>query len=252
MDPLFRRAFKLALGVHGLFVLAAVVLAILAAWKRTPEPLVFELVGAASPASPTRNPDPSAREEVLPRFDVRPTQPLKPLPDLPDDPVPPPPQRERTTPAPQPKPKPNISYEEWSRNRQLPDRSQTVQRPSRTAAPVPEIETGIRNRLENSVSAIRMEGLQAGTVSDLDALARYQVLLSAAIQRVFASTGNDLLATATFFVDPAGRIYSPRITQSSGVAAFDQAVLRALNTARSPGPPPESRTFEFSLTFRSP
>lgn len=252
MDPLFRRAFKWALGVHAFFVLAAAFLAILSAWKRTPEPVVFELVAAAAPAPSTRDPDPASREEAIPRFEVRPVQPLKSLPDVPEEPLPTPPGREPAIPAPQPKPRPSISYEEWSRNRNLPDRRQTVQRPASSARPAPEIQTEIRNRLENSVSEMRIEGLRMGSVRDMDALVRYQVLLSKAIERVFTPTGQGLVATATFFVDPGGRIHSPRIAESSGVAGFDQAVLRALNTARSPGPPPETRTFEFSLTFRSP
>lgn len=250
MDPLFRRAFKLALAAHGAFVLLAILVSVLAAWKREPEPLVFEWVGLPAPSAPARSTDSPPADASLPRFDVRPTAPLKPLPELPDEPPSP-----RPDPAPSPtppKPKPTISYEEWSRNRNLPDRRQTVQRPAPSVRPAPEIQTEIRNRLENSVSEMRIEGLRMGSVRDMDALMRYQVLLSNAIQRVFSPSGQGLVATAHFFVDPAGRIHSPRIAQSSGVAAFDQAVLRALNTVRSPGPPPETRTFEFSLTFRSP
>lgn len=255
MDPLFRRAFKLALGVHGLFVLGALLFALIQALSRKPEPLVFELVGAAPPSSETQ-PSDQPREDPLPPFEVRPTQPLKPLPEVPSEPPPKPSPRTPTppaTPAPAPaRPAPNISYEEWSRNRNLPDRRQVVQRPSPSTKPVPQIDTAIRDTLRSAVSAVEVAGLQTDSVRDPDALLRYQVLLSKAIERVFVPQGQGLTATAHFFVDPAGRLYSPRISQPSGVAAFDQAVLRALNVARSPGPPPENRSFEFYLTFRSP
>jgi TonB family protein len=249
MDFIFQRAFKLSLGVHGAAILGAVIFSLLTTCKTEPEPLVFELVGAA-PApqqSDSARPDP----ESIDAFKV---EELPPLPDVPELPRKKPTPTPIQSPVPTPPPKParkQISYEEFIKNRELPDRRQVVQRPSNQRVATTEITTDIRKRLESEPSDIRIEGISVASAQDMDALLRYQVLLSQAIERVFVPQGDGLIATVLFSVSSSGRIHSGRIVQSSGVGAFDQAALRALQVARAPGPPPGNQTLQFSLNFRS-
>lgn len=249
MDFIFQRSFKLSLGVHGAALVGAVLFSLLRSCQTEPEPLVFELVGGA--------PAPQRRESARPdaeSIDAFKVEELAPLPDVPElprkEPMPTPIQ----SPAPAPKPKPvqkQISYEEWIKNRDLPDRRQVVQRPNNQIVAKTKITTDIRKRLESEPSDIRIEGISVEGAQDMDALLRYQVLLSQAIQRVFVPQGDGLIATVLFSVSSSGRIHSARIVQSSGVGAFDQAALRALQVARAPGPPPGNQTLQFSLNFRS-
>lgn len=251
MDFVFQRAFKFSLGVHGAAILGAVIFSLLTTCQTEPEPLVFELVGAAPAPQQLESarPDP----ESIDAFKVDELPPLPDVPELPPNkPTPTPIQSPAPTPAPKPKPvQKQISYEDWIKNQNLPDRRQVVQRPQNRVTPAPQIDTSIRKRLESQQSDIRIEGISVASAQDMDALLRYQVLLSQSIQRVFVPQGEGLIATVLFSVSSSGRIHSGQIVQSSGVGAFDQAALRALQVARSPGPPPGNQTLQFSLNFRS-
>jgi TonB family protein len=247
MNPLFRRAFHYSMGVHVFLIIAAITVSLFSRCQKDPDPVLFQLVSAGAP--PSVRPEESRPSEELQPFAVDRPQPLDPIPDLPKPTPPKPVAPKKTTPR---KPPPaNISYEEWAKSRDLPDQRQVVKKKPTPRPSVPEIETNFRSRISAEVSAINIEGVSTNDMRDNDALQQYQVRLSQAIQRVFAPQGEGLTANAAFSVDPSGRIHSARISKSSGVAAFDNAVLRALQTARSPGPPPGSRAMQCSLTFRS-
>ncbi len=221
-----------------------------------PEPVIFELVPQAAAPAPQQPVQDQPRDEPIKPLEVPVTEPLKPLPDVPDlpepEPEPPPPKPKPKPPEPKPEPKKTLSYEEWARNRKLPDRVQRVQQPRRTQTqPVPEIETNVRDRLKKTLSPITLQGADIGQIENSDALQRYLAELRQRIQSAFEPSGSGLEAEAYFTVTASGRILNGRIQRSSGNAGFDQSVLRTLQIARSPGPPPGEREYTFSLVFQS-
>ena len=252
MERQIRQSFVISLLIHAGFIGFGLLFLLLQSWLRKPEPVIFELVpAAAAPAAAERAetiPDqqPSVDPLKIPQAD-----PLKPVPKVPDLPEPKP----EPAPTPQPKPEPappkQISYEEWARNRNLPDRVQRVQQPRNTPVPTPEIETNVRDRLERQLSPIRLQGADIGQVESSDALQRYLADLRRRIQAAFSPSGSGLQAEAYFTVTRDGRITRARVQDSSGNPAFDQSVLRTLQVARAPGPPPGGRDYTFSLVFRS-
>lgn len=201
-------------------------------------PVVFELVAAQAPSAAQVTERDEDAPEVQPPLTVPPIETVE-VPPLPE-PSEPEAQRER------------ISYEEWARNRQLPERVQRVQnRGPRHSAPVPEIETQIRDRLSERLSPIQIEGIGQLSAADSTALQRYLSALQARIQNAFQPSGSGLSAEASFRITAAGNIVDAALRASSGDAAFDQSVLRTLRSIQPPGPPPSGQSTTFSLTFRS-
>ena len=266
----FRQSFVLSLLIHGGFVAVAVLFLFMDNWFKRPQPVVFELVqpAAAAPAQPENQ---HANEE--PPTPVQPlrvpqAQPIRPLPDIPKLPEPTPPEptpapTPKPTPAPTPKPTPKpvekppepvrtMSIDEFRRNRDVPDRVQTVtqQRP-RPAPDIPDIQTNVRSRLERQIAEIRLQGAAIGDVQSTDALQRYLAELRRRLQDNFQPSGSNLEAEVYFTVTGGGRLTNGRIYRSSGNPAFDQSVLRVLQVTAPPGPPPGGRDYPFSLVFRS-
>jgi TonB family protein len=239
--------------IHGGIVAFALFFIWFEGFLSKPEPVVFELVaGAAAPA-------PQQATEATPEMLIRPmevptAEPLKPLPDIPDLPEPPPPEPAKPKPkpeAPKPEPQKQISYEDWAKTRDLPDRVQTVQQPKSKPIKTPQIETNVRDRLEKQLSPIRLQGADIGQIETNDALQRYLAALRQRIQTAFEPSGSGLQAEAYFTVTAQGRLINGKVHSSSGDAAFDRSVLRTLQIAPTPGPPPGNRDFTFSLVFRS-
>jgi TonB family protein len=231
--------------IHLTFVMAGVAFFLLETFFEEPEPVVFELVAASAPTQP-RQPE-QAREEAPPE-DVPPLRtetldPLEEMPEIPEEPPPPP--------EPEPAPRKIMNFEDWARNRDLPDQVQRVERQERREVETPEIRTNLRERLEQELPAIQVEGMDLAVSENNDALQRYLAQLRQRIEAAFVPSGADLQAEAVFTVTANGRIREIRLKQPSGNAAFDDSVRRALRTARSPGSPPESRAYTFSLVFRS-
>ena len=260
MESHNKQSLVISILVHAAFVGVAVAFILLQAWLEKPSPVVFELVAPAASPQVSEQPSESMEPEVpLEPLRIEEPEPIRPVPDLPDLPQPepeppPPPPPPRPTPRPQPEPEPvkPISYEEWARNRSMPERVQRVEQPRRQPVQaVPEIETAVRSRLERQLSPIQLQGMDFSQVESSDALQRYLADLRRRIQAAFQPSGSSLEAEAYFTVTATGRITSPRINRTSGNAAFDQSVLRTLQTARSPGPPPGNRDYTFSLIFRS-
>jgi periplasmic protein TonB len=247
MDRPIRQSFIISVLIHMAFVGAGLLFLLLQHWLTRPEPVVFELVAAAAPAP--RQPAPEAVEEApLEPLRVDQPEPVRPLPDVPELPQPEPQPEVRPEPEPPPR---TVSYDEWARSRQLPERVQRVQPQRRPATPVPEIETDVRQRLERQLSPIRLQGVDFSQIDTSDALQRYLAELRARIQEAFEPSGSNLEAEAYFTITAQGRITGTRIHRSSGNPGFDQSVLRTLQSARTPGPPPGNRDYAFSLVFRS-
>lgn len=238
-----RQSFILSLVIHGVFAGMAVLFIFIESWFEEPEPVVFELVAAASPAAAETPTEAPATEPELPEpIRVDEPEPLRPPPEVPDLPEP----------EPEPEPVRKLSFEEWARNRELPERVQRVRRErERPMDPVPEIETDVRSRLEEQLSQIQVEGINLDAVQSTDPLQRYLSALRRRIQDRFEPGGSDLEAEVFFTVTADGRLTGARIQRSSGNPAFDQSVLRTLWETRPPGRPPGDRDFTFSLVFRS-
>jgi len=246
MDRTSSQAIFYSVLLHIAFITLAALFIFFERWLEEPEPVVFELVAAqAAPAAVVRE-RPEELVEPLPPLDVEEPEPIRPLPEVPDV-APPEPE-----PEPEPAPLPRVDFEEWSRNREMPDRVQRVQRQrQQPVTAVPEIETGLRDRLEEQIASIQIEGTLATNLEDQSELQRYLAQLRARIQEAFDPSGSNLEAEAYFLVTAGGAIRDARLNRSSGVAAFDQSVLRTLRAVRSPGPPPGGQDYTFSLVFRS-
>jgi TonB family protein len=243
MERHTKQSLSLSVLVHIGFVSIGVLFVLIEAWLERPEPVVFELVAPAASPQVQEQPLEPVPEEPLDPLDVEQPDPIKPVPDIPEpEPEPPPP----------PEPVKKLSYEDWARERDLPDRVQRVQKPRpKPSQPVPEIQTDVRARLEKTLSPIQLQGVDLSNIDTSDALQRYLGDLRRRIQQAFEPSGADLQAEAFFEVTAQGRIRNPRINKSSGNPAFDRSVLRTLQVATTPGPPPGNREYTFSLTFRS-
>jgi len=244
MSPETRQSMIVSVLIHGAFVLAGMAIFLLETFFEEPEPVVFELVAASAPATPPQpeKPQPQTPPDEVPPLPREPLEPLKKMPEIPEE-----------TPPPEPEPEPRkiMNFEDWARSRNLPEQVQRVQPRERRDVATPEIRSNLRERLEQELPAIQMEETDLSLADNSEALQRYLAQLRQRIEAAFVSTGGDLQAEAVFTVTAAGRIRAARLKQRSGNAAFDESVLRALRTARSPGSPPENRNYEFSLVFRA-
>jgi len=240
MERQIKQSLIISVLVHLAFILAGVLVVFLESWLDKPEPLVFELVAGAPIPTPQAQPiQEPASEPPLEPIRTEPLEPVNPVPELPD------------IPEPEPQPEPKLSFDDWARNRDLPERVQRVQRQERQPVQsVPEIQTDVRSRLENELPPIQIQGIDLSQVAPSDALQRYLAELRSRIQQAFVPTGPGLRAEAYFMVTANGQIREIRIHEASGDPVFDQAVLRTLRTARAPGPPPGARDYTFSLVFR--
>ncbi|HKJ90923.1 MAG TPA: TonB family protein [Oceanipulchritudo sp.] len=239
-----KQSLIISLLIHALFVGLALVFILASEWFEKPEPVVFELVAAAAP--PSRETPEEPVEETSPQEPLRveDPEPMRPVPEIPELPEP--------EPEPEPEPVRTVSFEEWSRNRELPERVQRVRQPrEERSREVPQIETDVRARLERQLSSIRIEGIDLSDVESSDALQRYLGALRQRIQNAFEPSGANLEAEALFSITPEGRLTDARIQRTSGNSPFDQSVLRTLRSIRTPGPPPGNREYTFSLVFRS-
>lgn len=241
MDRQVKQSFVISIVVHAGFIGLAVIFIFFEAWIKEPEPVVFELVTAAAAPAPPQQ-EPAEEDSPMEPLKVDRPEPMRPVPEVPDIPEP----------EPEPEPVRKMSFDDWARNRDLPERVQRVQQTrNKPVENVPEIETDVRSRLEKQLSSIEIQGVDLSQLDNTDALQRYLAALRQRIQSAFQPSGSSLEAEAYFTVTAEGRLNSARIHRSSGNSAFDQSVLRTLRTARTPGNPPGNRAYEFSLVFRS-
>jgi TonB family protein len=259
MERQIKQSMVISILVHAALIGIAFLFVFLESWFKKPEPVIFELVAAASPQVS------EAPQEDIPDVPLEPLKvdqpdPIKPLPDVPDlpepepepEPLPKPKPEPKPVPKPEPEPVKKLSYEDWAKNRDMPERVQRVQQPKpKPVQNVPEIETDVRARLEKQLSPIKIQGVDLSQIQSSDALQRYLSALRQNIQKAFEPSGSLLEAEAYFTVTAQGILSSASIHRSSGNAAFDRSVLRTLQTARTPGPPPGNREYTFSLVFRS-
>ena len=249
-----KQSLVLSFIIHGGIIGFAVLFLILEAWLDRPEPVVFELISPAA-ASPAIQEQPSETVEEAPidPLDIPDPEPIQEAPIIPELPKPvvePPPPKPKPKP-PEPEPVKKVSASDFFKNRDRPDRIQKVEQKRKEPVVAPKIETNLRKQLEKQLSDIQLRGADIGQVDSSDALMRYLAELRSRVQSTFNPSGSALKAEVYFTVTASGRILDPRIHNSSGVLAFDESVIRAMQVARSPGPPPGNREYEFSLIFRS-
>jgi TonB family protein len=250
--------FFFSLGLHVVVVATIVALSL---WSRVEkeEPIhVFELVSLAeieaeptpTPAEPTP-PRPEPEPEPLPPLQVNPVEDLRAPPPVNLAPIPAPTPPPPAPPPPAPAPPRQINFEDWARDRNLPDRTQRVtQRPPPAPVPAVRIQTDIRERLR-SAADLRVENYEARSAVEQSAMDNYLNDIRARLRTAFDPTGRDLAAVARFQVDATGRITQVDIVQSSGNRAFDQSVRATFDRIGRFPAPPSGRAHTWTTTFRS-
>ena len=260
-DPDTRKAFTVALALHGLVLVALVLSAV---WSRLfAEPLpdhVFQLTEPVvdAPLQPALAAQPAAAPPVKPLDSPK-------LPDLkPADiklPPPPKPQESPPPPKPTPQPKPDapkpqtIDYSRFLKENSLP--KQAAAPPAKPAAPVPAVKidaSAITRDLQQNLSRednARISQMSSAQQSDLyDYFQQIKALLDGNFARP-DGVHQSLKATVEFRVERDGRISSTRIARSSGDSVLDQAALDAFRrVGRFPAPPggaAYTRTVDFLM-----
>ncbi len=90
------------------------------------------------------------------------------------------------------------------------------------------------------------QGPGGGVVMGIEYL-MYRNQLETRLKQAWAWAGKrDLEATVHFRIGEDGRIFDVRITKSSGDAAYDESVVRAVRTVNPLSPPPQAYRKEFS------
>ena len=86
------------------------------------------------------------------------------------------------------------------------------------------------------------------------ALSQYIMRLRAKIDAAWTKpaqlAGVNLDARVVFNVSSSGRLSKPRLTKSSGNAAFDQSIISAFKLANTVGPTPTGQGYQYTLAFR--
>ncbi len=245
-------ALLTAVALHGLIVVVAVVFAVLDR-LRTEEPVhVFELVSLADePPSPDPAPTPPApAPEPDPEpLTVEELEELREIPPLPEPPRPEPPPPD-PPPAPAPEPPRQVRFEDWARDRNLPERVQRVEPRPRPAAPQPRIETNIRERLRE-VSDLRVEDFRAASSREQSEMEAYLNTIRARLRAAFEPVGVDHVARVRFEVGADGRIGRVDFIERSGNPVFDESVRRTFQSIGRFPPPPSGRAHSWTTTFRS-
>jgi len=150
---------------------------------------------------------------------------------------------------PVPKPQPLVSAKEFFKKNPKPD-----PKPS-------EVKRGV----EIAVQQIEVRDLviKPNTPSDRQkhltdqqnsALSQYIRRLRAKIDAAWTKpaqlAGVNLVARVVFNVSSSGRLSNPRLTKSSGNAAFDQSIVSAFKLANTVGPTPTGQGYQYTLAFR--
>lgn len=244
-----RPALWASIALHLLLLLLAALFTFIR-FPETPDSThVFEML--ASDGVTSESPQPSAANP--PKL-IEPLAPkLKPLPTF----VAPEPPVVKSTPVAKPPPAvavKEMSYEEFKRQHAI----KTPQPEVRTASPsppkVPQLSTAnIRKNLQQTLqnSSTHSAASTASTASAIDAYgAQVNQLLNRAWKKPAQLIGVRLSVTVVFEVTAAGQIIRPRLSPSSGNAAFDRSVLEAFKQVGFVGISPNGQKNVFQMTFR--
>jgi colicin import membrane protein len=239
----------LALGVHGLLLLA---LALSMNWKMSdPAPVEAEVwseiprvAGGAAPPPP---PPPPPREQPVVRRAPEPVKAADPEPEprrAPDLVIAktPPKKAEPRKPEPKPEPKPEVVKKPEPQKpepRKDAPKPETVAKPSKATDPASRSLSAAELEAQRQANLQRMMSSLGGGSGGPGAAARSTGPSAGYAGRIIARIKPNIVFTESLNGNPQavvevrcapdGRIMSRRLVSSSGVAAWDEAVLRALD-----------------------
>lgn len=237
----------LALGVHGLLLLA---LALSMNWKMSdPAPVEAEVwseiprvAGGAAPPPP-----PPPREQPVVRRAPEPVKAADPEPEprrAPDLVIAktPPKKAEPRKPEPKPEPKPEVVKKpepQKTEPRKDAPKAETVAKPSKATDPASRSLSAAELEAQRQANLQRMMSSLGGGSGGPGAAARSTGPSAGYAGRIIARIKPNIVFTESLNGNPQavvevrcapdGRIMSRRLVSSSGVAAWDEAVLRALD-----------------------
>ena len=237
----------LALGVHGLLLLA---LALSMNWKMSdPAPVEAEVwseiprvAGGAAPPPP-----PPPREQPVVRRAPEPVKAADPEPEprrAPDLVIAktPPKKAEPRKPEPKPEPKPEVVKKPEPKKtepRKDAPKAETVAKPSKATDPASRSLSAAELEAQRQANLQRMMSSLGGGSGGPGAAARSTGPSAGYAGRIIARIKPNIVFTESLNGNPQavvevrcapdGRIMSRRLVSSSGVAAWDEAVLRALD-----------------------
>jgi TonB family protein len=266
------KAFRMALGLHLIFLLCAGFLAIP---KKDKEPEhLFELVSMPPPSEdpiqkeiqtepePPTPPEPDIQEpkqEPEPKPVETPPPPSKPKPKPEPKPVPkklvkkpePKPQPvkkvKKTVPKPTPKPTPIKKVTQPT----------PVKKATPRPAPKPTPQITASRPTTSSVKAPNRPVIPNKPVISEAQMSNYLQQFYALLHRYWRKPPEGFLTNKDvvmqFTVSPSGRLQSYRLLRKSGDSQLDSSILNALNAIRSSGvtlPPPGRQSGTFEITFK--
>ena len=236
----------LALGVHGLLLLA---LALSMNWKMSdPAPVEAEVwseiprvAGGAAPPPPPPREQPVVRRAPEPVKAADPEPEPRRAPDLVIAKTPPK-KAEPRKPEPKPEPKPEVVKKpepQKTEPRKDAPKAETVAKPSKATDPASRSLSAAELEAQRQANLQRMMSSLGGGSGGPGAAARSTGPSAGYAGRIIARIKPNIVFTESLNGNPQavvevrcapdGRIMSRRLVSSSGVAAWDEAVLRALD-----------------------
>lgn len=235
----------LALGVHGLLLLA---LALSMNWKMSdPAPVEAEVWSEIPRVAGGAAPPPPPREQPVVRRAPEPVKAADPEPEsrrAPDLVIAktPPKKAEPRKPEPKPEPKPEVVKKPEPKKtepRKDAPKAETVAKPSKATDPASRSLSAAELEAQRQANLQRMMSSLGGGSGGPGAAARSTGPSAGYAGRIIARIKPNIVFTESLNGNPQavvevrcapdGRIMSRRLVSSSGVAAWDEAVLRALD-----------------------
>jgi protein TonB len=232
----------ISLGLHGTVVLIALGIWLVSLFRQEPDEIfVFEMVDLQQLEAAQTPPQPEPAPAPEPAPEPPPPEPPPP------EPAPPPP------PAPAPPPPPRVTYD--AHRQDNPVRQPPRPRPPPTPRPVEvpsinarEFTESIRRTAAAPPAVVQRDAAMSG--AQINELARYGARLSALAHQQWTAPSGSLRESVDieFQVNAQGLVLSARVLRSSGVPAFDQSALQAVQAIQGAGPTPTGRGHSFRIT----
>jgi TonB family protein len=269
-------AFFTSLALHGLVVAVIAFFTLYMAHKESTPPVIFELV-AGPPTAPDELVAPALGNTTksvklnVPKVELQPeptpepqvvetvkTEAMPPVRKTAKEGVAPPPKATKsdTSIAKAVKKSERMSYQEYLKKHPTPKTAPKGTAQARTGGKVPRIDVqGIVGGVRGG-SAANTRGGGGGkalTREEMDELSTYISFLLSRLKEAHEpppGVSDRLEAKVTFDITAGGTILNPRISKSSGDAAFDESVIDAFRRIGNLGPPPNGRSDTWTVTFR--
>jgi len=276
-------AFFTSLALHGFVAAVIAFFTLYIAHKESAPPVIFELVAGPPTApdelvAPALGNTPNPVKLQVPRVELPP----EPTPEPPvtetvkTEEAPPVKEPAKEDIAPPPKPAPaktkeakpdnpiakavkkseRMSYKDYLKKHPTPKTAPKTTAQVRTGGKVPRIDVeGITGGVRGGSTANKRGGGggKAMTREEMDELSTYISFLLSALKEAHEpppGVSDRLEAKVTFDITASGTILNPRISRSSGDAAFDESVIEAFRRVKSIGPTPNGKSDTWTVTFR--